>query len=437
MAAWRGRDAKGMKTVWIGMMGAGNVGQGVWALLESTRAEILHRHSLDIRVKKILVRDASKKREKDIPPDLLTQNADEILKDKDISLVVECMGGEQPATTLMVRALESGKIVVTANKMAVALNWHLLDAAARRGNAGLHFEASVCGAIPIIRTLNDSLQVNRIDLVMGIVNGTTNYILSKMSDEMRPFDEVLLEAQALGLAEPDPASDVEGFDAAYKLSVLASLAFHARIPYKHIFREGISRVQVTDIAAGKDLGYRLKLLAVGKRQGNTMDARVHPAFVPEKHPLASVQGAYNAVFLHGDACGDMMLYGRGAGATPTAGAILSDVIYALKHHEPLYPSFQNTAELHADLSVTDNWQCGYYIRFSAANRPGVLGHIATKLGEHGVSISTLFQRKAESEHGVPIIVITHKANEKDVHAAISAVDTNIAQVESSIRVEGI
>ncbi len=419
------------------MMGAGNIGCGVWNLLEDMRAEIAHRNSLDIRVKKVLVRDMNKPREAKISPALFTQNADDILKDSDISLVVECMGGEQPATALMVRALESGKTVVTANKMAVALNWHLLDAAARQGRAGLYFEASVCGAIPIIRTLNDSLQVNRIDTVMGIVNGTTNYILSKMTEEMRPFAEVLKEAQALGLAEPDPASDVEGYDAAYKLSVLASLAFHARIPYKNIFREGISHVQVADIAAGRDLGYRLKLLAVAKRQGNTVDARVHPAFVPEKHPLASVQGAFNAVFLHGDACGDMMLYGRGAGAAPTAGAIVSDVLYALSHDEPVYPSFQNTEDLHPDLRVTDNWQCGYYIRFSAANRPGVLGHIATKLGEHGVSISTLFQRKAESEHGVPIIVITHKAIEKDVHAAIKSVDTHIAQVESAIRVEGM
>ena len=419
------------------MMGCGNIGCGVWNLLEDMRAEIAHRNSLDIRVKKVLVRDMNKPREAKIPPALLTPNADDILKDSDISLVVECMGGEQPATALMVRALASGKTVVTANKMAVALNWHLLDAAARQGRAGLYFEASVCGAIPIIRTLNDSLQVNRVDTVMGIVNGTTNYILSKMTEEMRPFAEVLKEAQALGLAEPDPASDVEGYDAAYKLSVLASLAFHARIPYKNIFREGISRVQVADIAAGRDLGYRLKLLAVAKRQGNTVDARVHPAFVPEKHPLASVQGAFNAVFLHGDACGDMMLYGRGAGAAPTAGAIVSDVLYALSHDEPVYPSFQNTEDLHPDLRVTDNWQCGYYIRFSAANRPGVLGHIATKLGEHGVSISTLFQRKAESEHGVPIIVITHKAIEKDVHAAIKSVDTHIAQVESAIRVEGM
>ena len=419
------------------MMGCGNIGCGVWNLLEDMRAEIAHRNSLDIRVKKVLVRDMNKPREAKIPLALLTPNADDILKDSDISLVVECMGGEQPATALMVRALASGKTVVTANKMAVALNWHLLDAAARQGRAGLYFEASVCGAIPIIRTLNDSLQVNRVDTVMGIVNGTTNYILSKMTEEMRPFAEVLKEAQALGLAEPDPASDVEGYDAAYKLSVLASLAFHARIPYKNIFREGISRVQVADIAAGRDLGYRLKLLAVAKRQGNTVDARVHPAFVPEKHPLASVQGAFNAVFLHGDACGDMMLYGRGAGAAPTAGAIVSDVLYALSHDEPVYPSFQNTEDLHPDLRVTDNWQCGYYIRFSAANRPGVLGHIATKLGEHGVSISTLFQRKAESEHGVPIIVITHKAIEKDVHAAIKSVDTHIAQVESAIRVEGM
>ncbi len=425
-----------MKKRIIGMLGCGNVGSGVYKLLEDMAADIAHREGLSIQVKKILVRDASKQRE-GIPLSKLTTNPEDILLDDDITLVVECMGGEEPATTLMVQALRRGKTVVTANKMAIALNWHLLQQAAMEGKAGLHFEASVCGAVPVIRVLNDSMQANRVTQVMGIVNGTTNYILSKMTDEMRPYQQVLSEAQALGLAEPDPASDVGGFDAAYKLAILSSLAFHARVPYDCIHREGIENIQVQDIAAGKDLGYRLKLLAIGKRTGDVVDVRVHPAFVPDSHPLATVGGAFNAVFLTGHACGDMMLYGRGAGSMPTAGAILSDVVHALSHPEPEYPSFENGQQLHPSLSVTDNWQCGYYLRLSALNRPGVLGHITTMLGQHGVSISSILQRKAEGEEGVPIIVITHRAFEKDVQAALKAIDPGIARVESALRVEGV
>lgn len=425
-----------MKHKVIGMLGCGNIGRGVYTLLQDMAEDIAHREKLTIQVKKILVRDAAKKRE-GIPAELLTSNARDILEDEDITLLVECMGGEEPATTLMVEALRRGKTVVTANKMAVALNWHKLQQAAREGGASLQFEASVCGAVPVIRMLNDSMQANRITQVMGIVNGTTNYILSKMTDEMRPYAEVLAEAQALGLAEPDPASDVGGFDAAYKLSILSSLAFHARVPYDRVYREGIESVQVQDVAAGKDLGYRLKLLTIGKRESDVMDVRVHPAFVPDNHPLASVGGAFNAVFLTGHACGDMMLYGRGAGSMPTAGAILSDVVYALTHPKTKYPSFENSNTLHPSLSVTDNWQCGFYLRFSAMNRPGVLGHITTKLGQHGVSISSILQRKAEGEGDVPIIVITHRAFEKDVQTALKEIDPAIARVGSALRVEGI
>ncbi len=426
-----------MKTVKIGMLGCGNIGCGVVELLRGMEADIAHRFGIQIETARILVRDVAKKRPVELPAGVLTSDPYEVLGDPGIPIIVECLGGEEPATALMARALERGKHVVTANKTAVALNWHILDAAAKRGNAGLYFEASVCGAIPVIRTLTDSLQGNRVTQVMGIVNGTTNYILTKMCDEMRPYKDVLKEAQALGLAEPDPAADVDGLDAAYKLSVLATLAFHARIPFRHIHREGIRGVQVEDIAAGRELGYRLKLLAVGKREGDTADARVHPAFVPDTHPLASVRGAFNAVFLHGHACGDMMLYGRGAGSAPTAGAIVGDLLYALQHPTPHPPTFRNDGELHQGLTVTGNWSCGYYIRFSAVNRPGALGHIATVLGRHGVSISSLLQHKAEGAEGVPIIVITHRAYEQDVRAALAAVDPGVAQVRSAIRVEGI
>lgn len=425
-----------MKHKVIGMLGCGNVGSGMYTLLQDMADDIARREKLTIQVKKILVRDASKQRE-GIPAELLTTDAQDILEDEDITLLVECMGGEEPATTLMAEALRRGKAVVTANKMAIALNWHILQQASLEGGASLQIEASVCGAVPVIRVLNDSMQANRITQVMGIVNGTTNYILSKMTDEMRPYAEVLAEAQALGLAEPDPTSDVGGFDAAYKLSILSSLAFHTRVPYDKVYREGIENVQVQDIAAGKDLGYRLKLLAIGKREGNMLDVRVHPVFLPDNHPLASVSDAFNAVFLRGHACDDIMLYGRGAGSMPTAGAIISDVVYALTQPENKYPSFEDSNTLHPSLSVTDNWQCGFYLCFYAMNRPGVLGHITTKLGQHGVSISSILQRKAEGEGDVPIIVITHRTFEKDLQAALKEIDPAVARVGSTLRVEGI
>lgn len=425
-----------MRKVTIGMLGLGNVGGGVWKVLESMAQEIREQHCVQLNVKKALVRDLQMDRGLDLPEGILTDVPGEVTNDPEITHVIECMGGEQPATDYMKKALKNGKTVITANKMAIALNWRSLKNAAREGKAGFYYEASVCGAIPVIRVLNDSMQANRIDTVMGIVNGTTNYILSKMTDEKRPYEEVLKEAQELGLAEPDPRADVEGHDAAYKLSILSTLAFHESVPYESIYKEGISKIQVEDITAGRDLGFVLKLLAIGKKENGIMDVRVHPAFVPENHPLATVSGAFNAVYLHGSACGDMMLYGRGAGSLPTAGAMVSDLISSLGHPGPSFNAPGSAPETLEQPAVTDNWRCGFYLRFSALNQPGVLGHITTRLGEYKVSISSIVQRDAVDETGVPIIVITHRANEKDVQSALRAIDPKIAQVVSVLRVEG-
>ena len=425
-----------MKTITIGFLGCGGIGCGVWQLLDQMKGEIAHREGLEIRVKRVLVRDLEKKREADIPKELMTNDAGAVLEDPEISVLLEFMGGEQPALDYLCRALEMGKTVVTANKMAVALGWHRLFAAAKAGNAGLYFEAAVCAAIPIIRTLTSSLQGNRVDTLMGIVNGTTNYILSQMDESGRAYQEVLAEAQALGLAEPDPASDVDGFDAAYKLSVLGSLAFHARVPYEAIHREGIGQVAATDVSFAKDLGYTLKLLAIAKREGDSVDVRVHPTLVPSKHPLASVHGAFNAVFLHGSAAGDMMLYGRGAGSAPTAGAVVSDLLFAAKQERHSIPSFEHRADLPPSLRLEDNWRCAYYLRFEALNQPGVLGHIATRLGEHQVSIEAVVQRHTEGNERVPIVILTHQAREMDLRAALKALDPAVARVQGMLRIEG-
>ena len=424
-----------MRRIVVGFLGCGNIGCGVWKLLKEFEADLLHRSGVQFDIKRILVRDIHKKRDQVVPEALLTTDPSQITDDPEIEMVLEFMGGETPATQYMLRALEMGKTVVTANKMALALNWHLLQAAAEKHGSGLYYEAAVCGAIPIIRTTIDSLMSNRIEAMMGIVNGTTNYILTRMSQEGGEYADVLRDAQRLGLAEPDPTSDVEGFDAAYKLSILSSLAFHARVPFDVIYRQGISQVDAVDIGYGKELGYTMKLLAIAKRNGNVIDARVHPTFIPNDHPLASVNGSFNAIFLHGHACDDMMLFGRGAGSAPTASAVVSDMLYAASRETPRHPTFNNTDALAEGLQVTDNWQCSFYIRLDASDRPGVMAHVTTCLGNEGISIRNLVQRDSVNGHA-QIVMITHNAGECAVRKALAAMASNDVRVESMIRVEG-
>ena len=424
-----------MRTITVGFLGCGNIGCGVWKLLKEFEGDIGHRAEVKFDIRRILVRNIHKKRDEIVPEALLTTDPAQVTDDPEIQMVLEFMGGEEPATQYMLRALEMGKTVVTANKMALALNWHLLQAAAIKHNAGLYYEAAVCGAIPVIRTTIDSLQSNRIEEMMGIVNGTTNYILTCMSQEGKAYEDVLKEAQRLGLAEPDPTSDVEGYDAAYKLSILSSLAFHARVPFDVIYREGISNVKAVDIAYGKELGYTMKLLAIAKRRENVIDARVHPTFIPNDHPLASVNGSFNAIFLHGHACEDMMLFGRGAGSAPTASAVVSDMLYAASRETPRHPSFHNDNTLAPGLRVTDDWHCSFYIRLSASDRPGVMAHITTCLGNEGISIRNLMQRDAV-EGRAQIVLITHDAGECSLRKALASINASPdVQVESMIRVE--
>ena len=424
-----------MRTISVGFLGCGNIGCGVWKLLNEFSADILHRADVKFDIKRILVRDVHKKRDEAVPEGLLTTDPGQVTDDPGIEMVLEFMGGEEPATQYMLRALEMGKTVVTANKMALALNWHILQEAAEKHGSGLYYEAAVCGAIPIIRTTLDSLMSNRIEEMMGIVNGTTNYILTRMSREGGDYAEVLLDAQRLGLAEPDPTSDVEGFDAAYKLSILSSLAFHARVPFDVIYREGITKVSAADIAFGRELGYTLKLLAIAKRSDSVIDARVHPTFIPDSHPLASVSGSFNAIFLHGHACDDMMLFGRGAGSAPTASAVVSDMLYAVSRDTPRHPTFHNSNQLAEGLTVTNDWHCSFYVRLEASDRPGVLAHITTCLGNEGISIRNLMQRDAVNGRA-QIVLITHDAGECALRKALAAIDPADAQVESMIRVEG-
>ncbi len=424
-----------MKEIVIGFLGCGNVGGGVWELLQGFAPEIAHREHVTIRVKKILVRDVHKARKCSVPAELLTDQPNDVLFDPEISLVAEFMGGEQPATEYMLTALKNGKTVVTANKVAVALNWHRLQEAAQQSHVGLYYEASVCGAIPIISTLMTPLQANRINRLMGIINGTTNYILSRMYQNGEDYQAVLADAQKLGLAEPNPASDVEGMDAAYKLSIMASLAFHARVPFKKVYREGITQITAMDIACGKEMGYVLKLLAIAKREGSTIEVRVHPTFLPAEHPLSRVDGSFNAVYLHGHACKEMMLQGRGAGDMPTASAVVGDILHAVTCDVHVHPTFANKAEPDASLDFTNNWTTKYFIRVSAIDAPGVLASVAGCFAKESVSIATMMQKDAVEDGRVPLIFITHATREQSMLAALQHLDPAVCRLESMIRVE--
>lgn len=423
------------KIIKVGFFGCGNVGSGVWRLLNGFSREIAHRTGLRFSVKRVLVRDVTRKREIEFPDGVLTDRVEDVLDDPEISIVLEFLGGEEPAHAWVLEALNRGKTVVTANKVAFALHWHELQKAAKASGAGLYYEAAVCGAIPIIHTLEESLQANRINRIYGIVNGTTNYILTRMSREGEAYDTVLSDAQRLGLAEPDPASDVEGLDAAYKLSILSSLAFHGRVPFENVYVEGITKVQPEDIRCGQELGYSLKLLAIAKRDGLRVETRVHPTFIRNDHPLANVSGAFNAVFLYGHACGEMMFMGRGAGDLPTASAIVSDLVRAASAQKHLYPTFEN--ELYPTVALENNtdWSCAFYVRMLAQDRPGVLSKIAQTFADHGVSIAAMQQKGAQHDGRVTVVFITHRAGERDMQDAIHEIGVEIATVESMLRVE--
>jgi len=420
-----------MKEVTLGLLGLGNIGGGVWDLIREFRGELEKRTGVSLKVKKALVLDKKVHRGHEVPDEVLTTDAEDILSDPEIQIVCEFLGGEQPAAGMMLRALEAGKSVVTANKMALSLHWDELREAAKRTGAGLYYEASVCGAIPVINAIQSPLIANKIENMMGIVNGTTNYILSRMAAEGASYEDVLADAQRLGLAEPNPAADVEGMDAAYKLSIMGSLAFHSRVYVEQVYREGITKVTPEDIAYGREMGYVLKLLAIGKQSEDGIEARVHPAFLPADHPLARVDGSLNAVFLYGHSFKDMMLEGRGAGDAPTASAIVGDIIQAAQNQVHPMPYLRDDP-----LPVLDDWQSKYFIRMQAVDAPGVLAEVTGLMAAEGISVSAMMQKGAAPGGKATLIVITHSAPEKAMQRVVRALNSEICQVENMIRVEG-
>jgi len=420
-----------MKEVVVGLLGLGNIGGGVWDLIREFGDETARRTGVKLRVKKALVLDKKIHGGKEVPEEVLTTEKNDILEDPEIRIVCEFLGGEQPAASMMLRALENGKSVVTANKMALSLHFDELREMSRKTGAGLYYEASVGGAIPIINAIQSPLISNHIEQIMGIVNGTTNYILTRMAAEGADYETVLKDAQRLGLAEPRPEADVEGMDAQYKLSILGSLAFHSRVRVEQVYREGITKVNAEDIACGREMGYVLKLLAIGKDNGDSIEARVHPAFLPADHPLARVDGSLNAVYLYGHSFKDMMLEGRGAGDAPTASAIVGDIIQAAQNTTHPMPYLREDP-----LPVADDWQSRYFIRMKAKDQPGVLADVAGKMGDAGISVCSMIQKGAAPDGKATLIFITHQASEKAVQKVMKELNPEICQVENVIRVEG-
>ncbi|MBP5593197.1 MAG: homoserine dehydrogenase [Clostridia bacterium] len=406
-----------MKTVNVAIMGIGTVGGGTYEILTENHDLLLKTQGIDFKVKKVLDKDISRIKRFGIPESAFASSIDDILSDDDISIVVETMGGVEPAKTFIEKVLLSGKSIVTANKELIAKHWPSLEQAAKKGKAGLYFEASCVGGVPIIRALQEGLQANNIEKIIGIINGTTNYILTKMTEENMSYAAALKEAQNLGFAEFNPTADVDGFDASYKLSILSSLAFNTCIPITSVYREGITGITVEDIAAGKELGYVIKLLAIGKKNGTDVEVRVHPAFVPVSHPLASVGGSFNAVFVKGDFVDELMFYGRGAGARPTGSAIVSDIVYASKRTSPLYTTFENNGKLDGSVNISGDFTSKFYISVSVKDIPGVLSSIAGIFASNNVSIESVVQK---GKDGIAFIrFLTHAAKESEIRRAIS------------------
>jgi homoserine dehydrogenase len=427
----------------IGLLGLGTVGAGVVKLLEAERALLEERAGCRLILARVADVDLIRPREGlDLGRLPLTTEAQQVLNDPAIPVVVELIGGLEPARSFILRALGAGKHVVTANKALLAHHGAELYDEARRRGVTLAFEAAVAGGIPLIRAIKDGLVANRILSVFGIVNGTSNYILSKMTDEGLDFATVLKEAQAHGYAEADPTLDIEGQDSAHKLQILVTLAFRTFVDLKDIHTEGITRVTPQDIAYARQLGYRVKLLAIAKAADGGVEARVHPTMISADSPLAAVSGVFNAVFITGHAVGDLMFYGRGAGQLPTASAVWSDIVEIARriaHGIPaLALELPSTLPGAQPLRAMDEIRSCYYLRVMALDRPGVLSRVAGVLGENNISIASVIQKGRATGEAVPVVMMSHEARERDMRVALAAIDRLrvISTPTTMIRVEG-
>jgi homoserine dehydrogenase len=428
-----------MKKVKIALLGLGNVGRGVWMILNSNKEEIMKRCGYEVEVAKVLVRDKNKPRGVDILSELVTTDFDEILNDDSIKIVVEVMGGMEPAREYMIKCMDKKKHIVTANKMLLATGGDELFEKADEKGIMFNYEASVAGGIPIIKGIDESLTANKIETLYGIVNGTTNYILSKMDLEDADFDDVLKEAQEKGYAEADPTSDIESYDAQYKLAILASLAFGSKIDVKNVYREGITKIQSVDMKYAKEFKMAIKLLAIAKEVNGKVELRVHPTMIPKNHPLSNVYDSYNAVFIKGNAVGDLMFYGRGAGDLPTGSAIVSDIVSIVRSNvetENPNPVVKNNLWKREILDM-GSIESKFYIRANVLDESGVLGEITAILGKNNVSIRSVIQKGDEEEGQVTIVLVTHKTIEAQINSAIEEIKKlkSVNKIDNIIRIE--
>ena len=403
----------------VGLLGCGNVGASLVQLVAARRADIAKRTGLDLLISRVAVRSIAKDRPVSLDPAMFTTDAAAVVADPDIDVVVEVIGGIEPARELILTALAAGKPVITGNTELLANHGSELFAAADAAGVDLLFEAAVAGGIPLMRPLRESLLGEPISRVMGIVNGTTNYILTRMTEAGASYHDALAEAQQLGYAERDPTADVEGYDAGAKIAIIAMIAFGVRVVAGDVYHEGIADITEADIVVASRLGYRIKLLGVAELFGEADTAevavRVHPSLVPVQHPLAAVRDSFNAVFIQGEAVGDLMLYGRGAGGLPTASAVLGDVIdAAMNLRQGTHAAIGSFARVR--IRSIDELTSAYYVNLEVADRPGVLARVADAFGRHGVSIRSMEQEGLGTE--ARLIFITHVATERDVQATL-------------------
>ncbi|NLP43757.1 MAG: homoserine dehydrogenase [Peptococcaceae bacterium] len=425
-----------MKRINIGLLGYGTVGSGVATILINNQYDISTRTGSNISIKKAFVRNLLKERpfSEQIA---FTNNPDEIIEDPEIDIIVEVMGGIEPARSYIIKSLQRGKHIVTANKDLLALHGDELFQIAEQNKRELCFEASVAGGIPIIAAIKQSLTANRLFSIMGIINGTTNYILSAMTEQGRDFQDVLQEAQELGYAEADPTSDIEGIDAARKLAILSTLAFNTKVNLSDVFVEGITKITATDIQYAKELDCVIKLLAIAKNRKRGIEVRVHPALLPKNHPLATVSGVYNAIYLTGDAIGEAMFYGQGAGSLPTGSAVVSDIIQIVKNiasESKVIDSINNYRNY--PIKAAYDFTTSYYIRLKVKDEPRVFATMALYFAEAGISFKSIIQ-KPRSNNNAEIVLVTHPCKESQLRQALDSLSSyeKLDKIYNVIRLE--
>ena len=418
-----------MREIKVGLIGFGTVGAGVARILQKNSKLIEKRMGTEVILRRVADIDLKTDRGVKLKPGVLTRSAEELIKDPEIDIVMELIGGIEPAKTYILEAIRNKKHIITANKALLALHGDEIFREAYRFGVDVNFEASVGGGIPLIRSIKEGLVANRIQSIFGILNGTSNYILTKMTNGGKNFKEVLKEAQGKGYAEANPTYDIEGVDAAHKLAILIRLAFGTPIRFEEIFISGISEITPLDIQFGREFGYRIKLLAIAKIDEGKIEARVHPTLIPEEHLLSTVEGVFNAIYIKGDAIGPTLFYGQGAGQMPTGSAVVSDLvelgrnllIQAKGRRVPLL-SFQESAIQRISLKKMEDVVMPFYMRFSALDRPGVLSKISGILGKNDISIASVIQKGRQIRGAVPVVMMTHEAKEKNVHRALKEID---------------